>query len=200
MADVFISYSRADQAQAEKLAAALGAAGLSVWWDRHIDSGAEFSAAIERELEAAKAVVVCWSKDGVKSHWVKDEASIAARSGKLKAISFDGTPPPIGFMQFHALDLSAWKAGRDDSAVSALTDLLQGRDAVQPENGNAEPAARPCGEGVSLIVLPFSVISADPADNVLAMAIHEDLTTQLARVRDYFVVSRSSSMGYRDKA
>lgn len=57
MADVFISYSRADQELVQSLAESLQAEGLSVWWDRNIGGGAEFASAIERELSAAKAVV-----------------------------------------------------------------------------------------------------------------------------------------------
>ncbi len=104
MADIFISYARADRDKVEKLANTLEGEGYSVWWDRHIEGGAEFSTDIERELEAAKAVIVCWSKDAAKSRWVKDEAGIAANNGKLIALSLDGQEPPIGFKQFHSID------------------------------------------------------------------------------------------------
>ena len=87
--------------------------GYSVWWDRHLAGGDEFSEEIEKELEAAKTVIVGWSADGSKSRWVKDEAGIAARDGKLIAISLDGTEPPIGFKQFHAIDF------KGDDAVFA---------------------------------------------------------------------------------
>lgn len=86
------------------MAAALTAEGYSVWWDRHLAGGDEFSAEIEKELSAAKAVIVAWSVDGSKSRWVKDEAGIAAGAGKLVAVSLDGSEPPIGFKQFHAID------------------------------------------------------------------------------------------------
>ena len=63
MADIFISYARSDREKIERLAAALEAEGYSVWWDRFIQSGSEFSADIERELGDAKAVIACWSAD-----------------------------------------------------------------------------------------------------------------------------------------
>ena len=50
MADIFISYARADRAAAEALATALDAQGLSVWWDKRITGGASFAAEIEQEL------------------------------------------------------------------------------------------------------------------------------------------------------
>ncbi|MEO1243217.1 MAG: TIR domain-containing protein [Pseudomonadota bacterium] len=107
MADIFISYARADRDKIEKLASALETQGYSVWWDRHIVGGAEFSKDIETALNAAKAVVVAWSAEANESRWVKDEAGIAANSGKLVALSLDGSEPPIGFKQFHAIDFSS---------------------------------------------------------------------------------------------
>ena len=40
---VFLSYSRADKAQAVRLARALQGAGLDVWWDALIEGGSEFA-------------------------------------------------------------------------------------------------------------------------------------------------------------
>ena len=124
MADIFISYARADRDKIERLASALVGEGYTVWWDRHIESGAEFSTDIERELSAAKAVIVCWSEEGAKSRWVKDEATIAHRAGKLKTISLDGTEPPIGYMQFHSHGMSSWKGGRDEPQFVELRDSI----------------------------------------------------------------------------
>ena len=115
LADIFISYARADRNKIEKLAAALEADDYSVWWDRQIVGGDEFSAEIERELNAAKAIIVGWSDAGSKSKWVKDEASIAADAGKMIAISIDGADPPIGYRQYHCIDLSKWKGAADDA-------------------------------------------------------------------------------------
>ena len=54
MSDIFIGYARRDRETIQKLAAAIEAAGYSVWWDRNIVGGAEFSQDIERELDAAR--------------------------------------------------------------------------------------------------------------------------------------------------
>ncbi|MBT8473496.1 MAG: TIR domain-containing protein [Marinicaulis sp.] len=106
MADIFISYARPDRDRIEKLAAVLERESYSVWWDRHIDGGSEFSKDIERELDTAQAVIVAWTKDAIDSRWVKDEAGLAAEAGKLVSISIDGSAPPIGFKQFHAIDFT----------------------------------------------------------------------------------------------
>lgn len=118
MADVFLSYARPDQAKIEKLAIAIEASGNSLWWDRQIEGGRHFAKDIERELERASAVVVVWSKDSIKSHWVLDEAGFARDAGKLIPISLDGTLPPFGFRQIHSIDFSNWP--QDQSAATAL--------------------------------------------------------------------------------
>ena len=51
MADIFISYARGDGEKIERLAAALEAEGFSVWWDRNIVGGSEFSKDIERDYQ-----------------------------------------------------------------------------------------------------------------------------------------------------
>ncbi len=134
MADIFISYARADRDKIERLASSLKAEGCSVWWDRRIVGGDDFSDDIERELAAAKAVIVGWSEIGSKSRWVKDEASLASDSGKLIAVSLDGADPPIGFRQFHTIDLAAWRGGRDEAL---FRDVMQ---AVSTRLAGGEPA------------------------------------------------------------
>ena len=47
MAEIFISYARADRGRAETLAQALGQLGFSVWWDREIPPGRTFDEVIE---------------------------------------------------------------------------------------------------------------------------------------------------------
>lgn len=60
MADVFISYKSERRAAAEHLAEILSDYGYSVWWDYGLISGRDFGAQIEKELRAAKAVIVLW--------------------------------------------------------------------------------------------------------------------------------------------
>ena len=141
MADVFISYARDDRAIAERLADAITTAGKSVWWDRHIKGGAEFARDIEAQLDAATHVLVLWSKDAVNSRWVKDEASEAAESGRLIAASIDGTPPPLGFRQFHTIELAAW-AKKGAEIPAELADALDA-EVRAPTASYAKEASKP---------------------------------------------------------
>ncbi|RGP40174.1 Non-specific serine/threonine protein kinase [Altererythrobacter insulae] len=150
VADVFLSYSRADQSRIEQLVAALEEANYSVWWDRYIDGGAEFSADIERELHAAKTVIVAWSKDSAASRWVRDEAGVALEAGKLIAISFDGTAPPLGFKQIHAVDMR--RAGGLDDLKRSLANKL-GQSAAPAASTSRPPARRTAKAAILAIPL-----------------------------------------------
>jgi len=47
----------------------------SVCWDYKIRIGRAFDEVIEEELTKAKCIVVLWSKESIKSDWVKSEAA-----------------------------------------------------------------------------------------------------------------------------
>lgn len=134
MADIFLSYARGDQPRVEALASALNEAGYSIWWDKQIEGGRHFAKDIEKEISAAKAVIVVWSENSVESNWVLDEASFGRDEGKLVPVSFDGTMPPFGFRQIQSIDFSAWP--KDSSAFDALQRSLEitfGREPASSE-------------------------------------------------------------------
>ncbi len=103
MADVFISYARADRETASALAGLLTNAGLSVWWDCSLRGGSTFHDEIERELNDATRVIVIWSPRSVSSHWVRDEAGVAQEQNKLSPLTLEGQAPPLGFRSFHTV-------------------------------------------------------------------------------------------------
>ncbi|MFK7958857.1 MAG: TIR domain-containing protein [Lysobacterales bacterium] len=158
MTDLFISYARHDHQQARRLATAMESAGYSVWWDRQLLSGDEFSAQIEQALTAAKAVLVCWSSDASKSRWVRDEASLAADSGKLISISLDGSEPPMGFRQYHFEDLSNWRDNADNSALQQLIRAVNAR--LDPDKPIAGAAPMPDKPKVNNRIGPVAAVLA----------------------------------------
>jgi TolB-like protein/tetratricopeptide (TPR) repeat protein len=119
-ATVFISYARADQAHATKLAKALEQAGLEVWWDALIEGGAAFAKSIEVALENCNAVIVVWSKASVASDWVLDEAAKGRDLRRLVPISLDGTAPPLGFRQYQSIDLSGWHGNPAATEIASV--------------------------------------------------------------------------------
>jgi TIR domain len=120
MADVFISYASEDRERAQEFANALGAIGWSVWWDRKIIVGQAFDQAIERELEAAKSVIVLWSTHSVASEWVKNEAAVAAERGVLVPVLIDNVKLPLEFRRKQTVDLIRWRGDASDPGFRAL--------------------------------------------------------------------------------
>lgn len=143
MADIFIGYARHNRTTTEQLAGALEAAGYSVWWDRQIMGGAEFSKDIERELDAARAVIIVWSGASRESPWVKDEAAVARDQGKLVPVSLDAEPPPMGFRQYQAVDFSGWDGSGDNAAFGNLLRAVQARISGLEPSREAAPYAPP---------------------------------------------------------
>ncbi len=120
MADVFISYSKADDARVPPMARALGAAGYRVWWNRDQRAGEAWDAVIEREMRGAGCVLFVWSGAALTSDWVKGEARIGKDRGALVAVSLDGTEPPFGFAFVQGLCVRAGQGPQHDVAVPAF--------------------------------------------------------------------------------
>jgi len=143
MASLFLSYSRDDIRRVEPLAAALEGLGHKVWWDRHLSGGEEFVDAIEQALESADVVIACWTAHSVHSAWVRDEAGSGRDRGRLVPVTLDGSLPPLGFRQYHTIDLSRWSR-RPKSSLEplnlAITERASGKS--QPMVDKAAVRAR----------------------------------------------------------
>src|SRR5262249_61461045 len=83
MADIFVSYSKADDALALKLSAFFESEGWSVWWDKSSAAADLYRDEIMKQLAAARAVITIWSPNSIKSDWVWAEAGRAKADGKL---------------------------------------------------------------------------------------------------------------------
>jgi adenylate cyclase len=52
---------------------------------------------------------------------------------------------------------------------------------------------------LSIVVLPFANLSGDPAQDYFADGITENLTTELSRIHDSFVIARNTAFAYKGK-
>lgn len=153
MADVFLSYKKEERAKAEEVVAALRAAGHSVWWDEDLTPRSSWDAEIEREIAAAKAVLVLWSTQSVQEHsFVRREAGYALDHGKLVPAFIERCPLPLRFRDVQTVDLSNWDR-RDWAhpewrrALSWLAPLI-GR----PATSSAKKGASARGEQIQTAV------------------------------------------------
>jgi hypothetical protein len=136
VADVFISYSQARRDLTEALAADLEAQGYTVWWDTKLIAGKRFTEVINRELDAARAVIVIWTPDSIASDWVYSEAQHARSQGKLIPVRVPELEPlqiPKPFSALHT-DL----VGNRAAILKALRELK-----VVPENPSRKAATAP---------------------------------------------------------
>jgi serine/threonine-protein kinase len=142
-ADVFISYKAEDRRRIEPLVQALQADGYSVWWDQHIGTGDDWRQAIERQLDAARCVIVAWSKSsiGPEGHFVRDEASRAQRRQVYVPILLDAVEPPLGFGERQATPLRGWRGDRSDAGYQAIHAAV--RRIVGDGSGAAPAASEP---------------------------------------------------------
>src|SRR5262245_52749562 len=102
MADIFISYSKADRDKVVMLAAYLESEGWTVWWDSSLTSGDTYRDEIMKQLTAARAVIVVWTQTSIKSDFVRAEAGQAKAQAKLipvkDGVNYGDIPLPFGEM------------------------------------------------------------------------------------------------------
>jgi len=199
VAKVFLSYAREDVDAAKPLAECVGRAGHEVWWDRQIQGGSRFASEIDRELKDAEAVVVLWTRAALESAWVQDEAAEGRDTGRLVPVTLDGSRPPLGFRQFHTVDLTRWNGGGEPEN---LADLLS---AIAKTTGESLPKDRQGAQpqevarGASICVLPFVNMSGDPEQEYFSDGITEDIITDLSQVSALFVVARNTAFTFKGR-
>lgn len=120
MADIFISYKSERRHAIEHLARILEHHGFTVWFDYGLLSGQSFSRQIEREIRAAKAVLVVWCSLSVDSEWVNNEARLASKLGTMIPLWIEDVELPLEFNGAEAINLKTW----DGSARSHELDRL----------------------------------------------------------------------------
>src|SRR5215510_6542931 len=121
MADIFISYARADREIAKVFADAFAVQGWSVWWDPEISYGTQFDKVIEQEIARAKCVVVLWSKRSVESPWVRTEASDGNQRNILVPIRTEAdAKEPLEFRKVQTAELAGWSGDRESPTYQRL--------------------------------------------------------------------------------
>ena len=157
MSDVFVSYKRENVAAVSRLVEALRAEGLKVWWDVDIPLHAPWEQTIERNLSAAKIVIVAWSRAAISSDNVKAEARWARRHGRLLQVFLEACEPPLFFGERQGVDLTPWSGAPLDPSfrvlLSAVLERLNrtpnstddGQEAIPAHENEVETSNRTSG-------------------------------------------------------
>jgi adenylate cyclase len=204
MADIFISYARSTEAQARKIGDALYVLGYGVWRDDELPAHRAYSDVIEERLKAAKAVVVIWSVEAVKSHWVRAEADAAREAGTLVQLTIDGSNLPMPLNQIQCADMVGWSGDTNalgwKKVAASIADLVASEANTTAKAPIGPPAAPALPDKPSIAVLPFDNMSGDAAQDYLADGIVEAITAALSRIRSFFVIARNSAFAYKGHA
>jgi len=196
MSHVFISYARTDEPLACLIADELREGGFEIWRDDELPAHRAYAEVIEERIDGASAVVVLWSAEAAKSHWVRAEADTARAKLTLVQASLDGTLPPMPFNQIQCADLKGWDGQRTAPGwrkLMASVAALAGAPA-------AEESARESTRDVSICVLPFQNMSGDPEQEYFSDGISEDITTDLSKVSALEVIARNTAFTFKGKS
>jgi len=197
--DVFISYARSSEDEAKRIARLLREKGFSVWRDDELPAHRAYSDVIEERLKSAKAVVVLWSAESAKSHWVRAEADTAREAGTLVQASLDGSLPPMPFNQIQCADFKDW--GGDTGSpgwhkLEGSVAALVGHSAE--ETITAAPKTQ--APRASICVLPFVNMSGEAEQEYFSDGISEDITTDLSKVSALEVVARNTAFSFKGQS
>lgn len=199
--DVFISYARPSEAEAHRIAEQLRSNGFSVWRDDELPAHRAYSDVIEERLKSARAVVVLWSAESAKSHWVRAEADSAREAGTLVQASLDGALPPMPFNQIQCADLKNWDGDtaspgwhKLEGSVAALVRGTSEAEPSRPDSGRVQ-AIR-----ASICVLPFVNMSGEADQEYFSDGISEDITTDLSKISALEVVARNTAFSFKGQS
>jgi serine/threonine-protein kinase len=92
---------------------------------------------------------------------------------------------------------SWWRTG---AAVALAVTAVLAVGSILPRVGAPERGLDPAVARQSIAVLPFTNLSADPKNEYFSDGITDDILTQLARIGDLKVISRTSIMKYKNRA
>src|SRR5262249_13252814 len=86
-------------------------------------------------------------------------------------------------------------------AIAALFAITGGTWYLVGANRTASIASKAPAQAahLSIVVLPFANLSGDPSQDYFAEGITDNLTTELSRIRDSFVIARNTAFAYKGK-
>jgi uncharacterized membrane protein len=141
VAEVFISYSRADQEFVLKLAKDMRQRGVDLWLDQlDLKPGGRWDDQIQAALQKCTYLLVVLSPTSVKSQNVKDEIGFAIDEGDtVIPILYQPTAVPLRLRRFQWVDFR----GDYEKALKKLVGLLpsSGAPASTPKAQIPQPAA-----------------------------------------------------------
>jgi hypothetical protein len=143
----FLSYSRADEVFALRLAADVRRADISLWVDQlDIRPSEHWDRAVERAVRDCRGIVVILSPRSVASDNVADEISFAIDGGKsVLPIMIERCNLPLRIARMQVIDATG---NYEKAAQQCVAELKRGRETVPPQDlaRKSEEASIPAAE------------------------------------------------------
>lgn len=205
--DVFISYSSVDKTAADTVCSILEQNGLSCWIaPRDITPGLDFAEAIIDGIKSSKLFILVYSSNSNNSKQVIREVDRAVHLG-LPVINLRLEDVPLSkqleyyLSSVHWLDAKTPPLEEHINKLSGVVKILLRKDGAREED--LEKAIR---DGIlqvgqdkkSIAVMPFKNMSNDPEQEYFSDGMMEEILDRLFKIGDLKVISRTSSMHYKN--
>jgi hypothetical protein len=152
LADVFISYSRLDEARVQPIAERLNSLGYSVWRQPSARFDRNEIELLEREMENAKAVLAVWSGRARNATWVYAASAWALEDEKLLQLRLDDVrlPQPFDALQVADVggDRSEW--GKLEGALARLVRERRAPDPIELVRAPRRLLPAACGSALAV--------------------------------------------------
>jgi adenylate cyclase len=207
-ADVFVSYSRDDEARVFELTEKLRAAGVSLWIDQGgLDGASRWSEQIVNALESAKVLLLMVTESAVHSDNVaKEVVLVSERKGHILPVYLEPTviPPVLKYQLAGIQHIPYFKDEEFGSGLNAILRSLERLGVIlAPPQEMKPPPVAPSGQATApvsataergaLAVMPFDNISADQETDYFSDGLTEELIARLSLVSEIDLVARWAS-------
>ena len=159
MTQVFISYSRKDQAFVERLVEDLKKTGLDVWYDLSgLEGGSRWRAEIQNAIKNSRYVLVVLSPDSIESEWVEREFLFASNL-KLKIIPllYRQCDLPMNYLNLNFIDVQGKKYPHNFKEIMEALDIKPAPGSL-PKKTSGNPPFTLKTEYVLTIIGVFAII------------------------------------------
>lgn len=176
---IFISYSREDTKEMQKVRATLMQEGLKIWTDEGITPGMpSWKDAIQDAIENACCVVVILSPDAKRSRWVKSELDYAEiQDVRIFPVLISGDPRtslPFSLISGHYADLRTDYKNGIRLLISSIKELL----------GFIQAVAQPLSNEISRLENKVDMVETERVIKVSTDIITVVLVDDIERARE----------------
>lgn len=194
--DVFLSYSRQDNAIMERVVAALNDAGLTIWTDKGISPGSpSWKVAIEEAIRESRCVVVLFSPDAAISRWVRSELDFSEAQGvriyPLLVSGDEKNAVPFGFNAHQWIDFR--DPGGFNSNIARLVDSIRSDATLHSDRTQSSSTTKIRQSKAWIILLKYAI---GLAILVFIVATNWDVTQNGEQVGFSALLTRSIDPGF----